>query len=80
MFLSAVILILQEILEASLLISVLLVLTSALRKLRPDAFTVERRWVLSAISIGIGGAWLYAWVTPEVSLWLDYAGHEVVNA
>lgn len=80
MFLSAVILILQEILEASLLISVLLVLTSALRKLRPDLFTVERRWVFSAIGIGVVGAWLYAWATPVVSVWFDYAGYEVVNA
>lgn len=80
MFLSAVILILQEILEASLLISVLLVLTSILRKLWPGAFTVERRWVVSAIVTGLAGAWLYAWLTPEVSLWFDYAGYEVVNA
>ena len=80
MFLSAVILILQEILEATLLISVLLVLTSILGKLQPGAFEVALRWVLSAIGIGLAGAWYYAWVAPEVSQWFDYVGYEVVNA
>jgi high-affinity iron transporter len=80
MFLSAVILILQELLEAALLISMLLVLTSVLPKRWPGFFSVTPRWVLSAIGVGIAGAWLYALVTPVVSTWFDYVGYEVVNA
>jgi high-affinity iron transporter len=80
MFLNAVILILQEILEAALLISVLLVLGSMLRRQWSGFLHVERHWVYSAIALGLGGAWLYAWYTPEVSAWFGYVGYEVVNA
>jgi high-affinity iron transporter len=79
MFLNAVILILQEILEAAMLISVLLVLISLLR--RSGGFErVEPRWLASAILLGLAGAWCYAWITPTVSAWFDYVGYEVVNA
>ncbi len=80
MFLDAVILILQEILEAALLISVLLVVTSLLRRHSDGFERVEPRWVWSAILLGIAGAWLYAWNTSTVSAWFDYVGYEVVNA
>jgi high-affinity iron transporter len=80
MFLNAVILILQEILEAALLISVMLVLTQVLKNQWPGNFQVRLGWVLSAIGLGIAGAWLYARVTPAVSAWFDYVGLEVVNA
>lgn len=80
MFLNAVILVLQEILEAALLISLLLALGATLRQ-RWQGFTqMERHWVLSAMLLGFAGASLYAWFTPAVSTWFDYVGYEVVNA
>lgn len=79
MFLSAVILVLQEILEAALLISVLLALAAV-----PGALALETRprgsWLLPALLAGLAGAWLYAAFTPAISRWLDYVGLEVTNA
>lgn len=80
MFLNAVILILQEILEASLLISILLVLHITLRKAWPNTFVLSRRWVLAALGWGAAGALFYGWMMPVTSVWFDYAGYEVVSA
>ena len=80
MFLSAVILILQEILEAALLISVLLVLTSLFHEAWNRTFTLRRRWISYALLLGCAGAWIYAQLTPQISEWFDYVGQEVVNA
>jgi high-affinity iron transporter len=79
MFLNAVILILQEILEATLLISVLVVLTRLLQRLWP-ALLLRRRWVLAALGCGTAGAWLYAVFMPAIAEWFDYVGQDVVNA
>lgn len=79
MFLDAVILILQEILEAALLISVLLTLTRQLDRLWP-ALHASRRWVPAALLAGAAGAWLYADHMPAISEWFDYVGQDVVNA
>lgn len=81
MFLNAVILILQEILEAALLLSVLLVVTRKLRmnKLWPS-LQLRASWVAWAMACGTLGAWLYARSMPAVSEWFDYVGQDVVNA
>lgn len=79
MFLNAVILILQEILEAALLVSVLLTLTRQLDLLWP-ALHASRRWVPLALLAGGAGAWLYAERMPAISEWFDYVGQDVVNA
>lgn len=72
MLLSSVILILQEILEASLILSVLL------------AFSVRtglsRRWVWWALTTGVIAACIYASQVERVSEWFDYVGQEVLNA
>lgn len=80
MFLDAVVLILQEILEASLLISVLQILTSSLRRIWPAAFPIRNDWLYAALGWGFGGAVLYGWVMPFTATWFDYAGYEVINA
>ena len=80
MFLDAVILILQEILEAALLISVLLALTKLLRKCWLNDFTLSSFWLVPAVTAGLIGAWLFAWLTPAISPWFDYVGLEVINA
>ena len=80
MFLNAVILVLQEILEAALLISVLMVLTKLLRQYWPNEFKLGYSWLVTSTLGGLIGAWIYAWLTPTVSLWFDYVGLEVINA
>jgi high-affinity iron transporter len=80
MFLNAVILILQEILEAVLLLSMLLVLTGHLNVVLAGNGCIGRRWALRALLLGAGGALLYGWMLPTVSQWFDYVGVEVVNA
>jgi high-affinity iron transporter len=80
MFLNAVILVLQEILEAALLISVMLVLTHELRRHWLDRFHLRTSWVVHSVGWGIVGAIVYAWLMPTVSVWFDYAGLEVINA
>lgn len=72
MFLNSVVLILQEILEAALLISVLLAFT----RLRG----VRQRWIIAAIIIGCLGAFLFALNMAQISEWFDYVGQEVTNA
>jgi len=80
MFLSTVILFLQEILEAALVISVLLVLTGLFHQSWGRSFSLRRTWVAYALSLGLLGAWAYAAATPTVSEWFDYVGHDVVNS
>jgi high-affinity iron transporter len=80
MFLDALILILQEIIEATLLISVLLVLSAAMQRLWPEVPALGARWVFWALGCGFVGALLYGWAMPVTSLWFDYAGYEVLNA
>lgn len=80
MFLNAVILILQEILEAALLISVLLVLTSLFHDVWGRTFTLHKSWVSYALIFGCAGAWMYAVFTPDISEWFDYVGQELMNS
>lgn len=80
MFLNAVILILQEILEAVLLLSILLVLTRHLNALPEVGGRIQMRWALLSLVAGTVGAFVYGWMMPTVSEWFDYVGLEVVNA
>lgn len=79
MFLNAVILILQELLEAALLVSVLLALLRQLRMLWPQLHARRNRVFLS-LPAGALGAWVYAAWMPAISEWFDYVGQDVVNA
>jgi len=72
MFLNSVILILQEILEAALLVSVLLVFSKR--------YDIKPQWLIAAIAIGVSGALLFAIKMAQISEWFDYVGQEVVNA
>lgn len=80
MFLSTVILVLQEILEAALLISVLLGLSRLLNRSSTEKINIPLWWLPLAFAGGVGGAWLYARFTPAISQWFDYVGLEVMNA
>ena len=72
MLLTSVIIVLREVLEAALIISVLLALGNTL--------SVGRRWVRWGIGIGLLGAVVYAGNTATVSDWFEGVGQEVVNA
>jgi len=72
MLLSAVILTLQETIEAALLISVLLAISTQQN--------VSLRWLAYALVTGVIGACLYAYNIGPISEWFDYVGQEVVNA
>lgn len=72
MLLSAVIIILREVLEASLLVSLLLLLGNYLR--------LTRAWLLVAIAAGVGGAVLLALNLQTVSEWFEYTGQEILDS
>jgi len=72
MLLTSVILILQEILEAAMLISILAVLS------RRRGYPVS--WLYPGLAAGAFCAWLYASSMRYVSEWFDYVGQEIVNS
>jgi high-affinity iron transporter len=72
MLLNAVILILQETLEAALLISVLAAMCSMQRQ--------KFGWLATGMMGGVILASIYAANLQKISEWFDYVGQEVVNA
>jgi high-affinity iron transporter len=72
MLLTSVIIVLREVLEAALIISVLLAIGRSL--------PTKKTWVGWAFGLGTIGALLYATNTATVSDWFDGVGQEVVNA
>jgi len=70
--LTSVILILQEILEAAMLISILAVIARQLDR----GFT----WLFAGLAAGSVFAYVYASNMRHVSEWFDYVGQEIVNA
>lgn len=80
MFLSAVVLVLQEMLEAALLISVMLAFTFLFQQLWATSFNLSHRWAYYSCALGFVGAALFAYYTPTISIWFDYVGQEIVNA
>ncbi|MCW8922252.1 MAG: FTR1 family protein [Gammaproteobacteria bacterium] len=72
MLLSSVIIILREVLEGAILMSVLLALSS----LRG----INLRWSLISLLFGIIGALIYAAEFETISTWFDYVGQEIVNS
>lgn len=72
MLLDAIIIVLRESLEAGILISLLLSIST-----RSE---FSPKWLLVAIPLGLMGAALYARNLAVISAWFDYVGQEVVNA
>jgi len=70
--LNAVIIILREVLEASLLTSVLLAISQIL--------SIRRRWIFPALGIGLLGAGLFAYFYDVISDGLDGRGQELSNS
>jgi high-affinity iron transporter len=79
MLLNSVILVLQEILEAALLLSMLLLVVKLIESAN-QAAVVRRSWIWSALACGVVFAWTYAWYMPTIAEWFDYVGQEVTNA
>lgn len=69
--LTTVIIILREVLEAAILISLLMVLHLK--------FRFYRHWLGIAIGAGIVGASLYAKAFGNISTWFDGSGQEIIN-
>jgi len=72
MLLTSVIVVLREVLESALLISVLVALSGTLG--------IPRRWIVWALGLGLAGAIGYSLGINTVSDWFDGVGMEVVNA
>jgi len=72
MLLNSVIIVLREVLEAGLLISVLLALSKT--------FNINFRWLIVAITFGFIGAVVYAMNLGVISELFEYTGQEVTNA
>ncbi len=72
MLLSSVILVLQETLEAALLVSILLTISSQQWR--------RVNWLWFGIFGGVVLSFLYASFMAEISEWFDYVGQEIVNA
>ena len=72
MLLNSVIIVLREVLEAALLLSVFLASARLL--------AIRNRWVVSASAVGIIGAAVYGYSLGPISEWFDGVGQEVCNA
>ena len=72
MLLTSTIIILREVLEGAILVSVLLVLSSVRG--------MSVRWAWLALLTGFLGAYIYASRLDTVSTWFDYTGQEITNA
>ncbi len=70
--LDAVLLVLREVLEAALIISLLLALS--------NQFQMRFRWSLIALLIGISGSWLLAHYAYEIADAVEGTGQELLNA
>ncbi|WP_438969738.1 FTR1 family protein [Methylophaga sp.] len=72
MLLNAVIMILREVLEASLIISVFLALSQLFKR--------HHWWILLALVLGFCGAYIYAVNLKEISMAFSGTGQEILNA
>lgn len=72
MLLNAVIIILREVIEASLIISLFLAFS--------QTYNLSRVWLVKALLLGLSIAALYAMNIGTVSQWFDDVGQEVINA
>jgi high-affinity iron transporter len=70
--LDAVLLILREVLEAALILSLLLALSNKLQ--------LSYRWSFFALLVGVAGSWLLAHYAYDIADAIDGAGQELLNA
>lgn len=70
--LDAVILVLREVLEAALLVSLLLALGTQLK--------MRWRWERAAVPLGLAASWLMGHFALPISVWFEGNGQEALNA
>ena len=85
MFINAVVIVLQEILEAALMLSLLLAFLRYFNEVTtlsavPRALLLRRRWAVYSVVLGVVFAWLYSVNLGTISEAFDYVGLEVANA
>ncbi len=80
MFLNAVVIVLQEILEAALILSLFLAFVRYLNLENNDSVLRRRIWVTLSIIFGILLAWTYSHNFSRISDSFDYVGLEITNA
>jgi high-affinity iron transporter len=68
MLLTSVIIVLREVLEASLLVSILLALSGVLG--------ISRRWIGWSLGIGLAGAFAYSLGMAVITDWFDGVGRK----
>ncbi|MDB4409302.1 FTR1 family protein [Gammaproteobacteria bacterium] len=72
MLLTSVVLVLREVLEASLLISILSAFSGVLG--------IKRSWIGWSLLFGLAGALVYSFAVSTISDWFDGVGQEVISA
>jgi high-affinity iron transporter len=80
MFLNAVVLVLQEILEAALILSLLLAFVRYLNLVSGERVLSRRNWVVTSIIAGVFLAWIFSNNFSRISNSFDYVGLEITNA
>jgi high-affinity iron transporter len=80
MFLNAVVLVLQEILEAALILSLLLAFVRYLNLASGERVLSRRNWVVTSIIAGVFLAWIFSNNFNRISNSFDYVGLEITNA
>ncbi|HAO23985.1 MULTISPECIES: FTR1 family protein [unclassified Methylophaga] len=71
MLLNSVILVLREVLEAAMVVSLFMAFTTVSQQ--------SRRFLIKAILLGLIAGATYAYFLPEVSNWLEGVGQEITN-
>ncbi len=80
MFINGVVIVLQEILEAALMLSLLLSFLHYINRAYAGQTYMRRTWVTYSIVIGVLFAWIYSVNFSRVSEAFDYVGLEITNA
>mgnify|MGYP001103482309 FL=1 len=80
MFLNAILIVLQETLEAALMLSLLLAFVRYFNLVNSGNVVLRRNWVLISLLSGAIFAWVYSENLGEISDSFDYVGLEIANA
>ena len=80
MFFNAVVIVLQEILEAALMLSLLLAFGRYFNLTNSGHGLLRRNWVVVSVLLGVFFAWLYSKNLALISDSFDYVGLEIINA
>ncbi|MDP4869427.1 MAG: hypothetical protein NWR95_01270, partial [Gammaproteobacteria bacterium] len=80
MFFNAVVIVLQEILEAALMLSLLLSFVRYFNFTNVGTVFIQRYWTFFSVVFGVIFAWVYSQNFERISDSFDYVGLEIANA